>query len=212
MTAFDITALVEAFKKTEAFSEEQIGLLEEADSDLQMWTIEEYKGIGFNPAEAIVARQTVRDTLGVIRPSDAVIPETPPYLKDVGYPPVFGKTTDDGGKTIKKTASVGGYDPHDPLQFCIVGDQKFRWDGKRSERFLVGERHEIAIVEHNIVNGLLVPDMEQARKVELEGKQWFHRGYNCWISIDGKPLSRVPREKLSEMRTVVERTTALRVA
>ncbi len=212
MAAFDITALVEAFTKTEAFSEEQIGLLEEAGSDLQMWTIEEYRGIGFNPAEAIVARQTVRDTLGVIRPSDAVIPESPPYLKNVGYPPVFGKTTDDGTLTIKTPGSTGDYDPHDPLQFCIVGDQKFRWDGKRSARFPVGERHEIAIVEHRIVNGILVPDAEQKTQAMLEGKQWFHRGYNCWISREGKPLSQVPREQLTELRSVVERTTAQRVA
>lgn len=212
MAAFDITALVDAFTKTEAFSEDQLELLTEAGSDLQMWTIEEYKGIGFSSAEVIVARQTVRDTFGVIRPSDAVIPERPPYLEDVGFPPVFGKATDDGTITIKTQGSTGDYDPHDPLQFCIVGDQKFRWDGKRSVRFPVGARHEVAIVEHRIVNGILVPDAEQKTQAMLEGKQWFHRGYNCWISAQGKPLSHVPREQLTELRGVVERTTSQRVA
>ena len=212
MATFDATGLLEAFTKTEAFSEEQLGLLSEVGSDIQMWTIEEYKGLGFSSAEAIVARQTVRDTLGVIRPSNAVIPDGPPYLKNPGKPPIFGKTTDDGTLTVKTQGSTGDYDPHDPLQFVIVGDQKFRWDGKRSARFPVGERHEIAIIEHRIVNGVLVPDATQMMQAMLEGKQWFHRGYNCWVSVEGKPLSRVPREQLTELRSVVERTTAQRVA
>lgn len=209
MADFDTTGLVEALKETEAFTDEQIKLLEGAGEDLQMWSLEEYMELGLTRSDAIVARMTLRDSFGVVPLNDVAIPDSPTYLKHKGRPPQIGKPLDDGTITHKRPADVGDYNPHDPMQFMKVGDQKFRFDGKRSERFPEGEIHEIAIITHRIQqDGVLMPDFQEAAEAMTEGKQWFHRHYNCWISTAGKPLSPVARDKIIEMRGAVVRTTA----
>ncbi len=212
MAAFDMTSVIGALKDA-GFADEQLTLLKDAGEDLRRWEVDDYVEAGFSRVEGGAARTTVRDNFGVIREEQGIeIPDAPTYLKNTGRLPVIGKPLDDGTITIKTAAQVGDYDAHDPLQFVKVGDQRFRWDGKRSVRDPEGRMHEIAIVDHRIVNKIPVPDMDQARAAEMAGLQWFHRGYGCWISNEGKPLSVVPRDKLNALRGVVERTTSRAVA
>ena len=215
MAVFDPTVLIDALRETEVFSDEQIELAEAAGDDLQAWTVERFMEIDFPRAEAMVAYRTVRTAVEQYAVTEEVkltIPEEPSYLSDTGKVPVFGKTHEDGTLTVESDGTKGDYDPSDPTQFVTVGDQMFRWDGKRSARFPKGERHEVVIMPHKLVNGVHIPDAAQATAAKLAGHEWFHKGYDCWITGDGKPYGIVPRETLDAMRRNVARGVPQQVA
>ncbi len=213
------TALIDntldALRKADAFTDEQIALFVKVGDNLPSRSAADFEAMGLNRAETVLAERTIHDTVatfGVTEEVKVTIPEKPPYLKDFGWPAELGELDDDGNPEIIKPASSGDYDPHDSTQFVNVGDQMFRWAGNRTTLRPFGDRHEIAIIDHKSIDGVLMPNQEQARKAMADGKQWFNRHYNCWINVDGKPLSFVSRKQLNDVRRVGSGSSTARVA
>jgi hypothetical protein len=215
MSGFDTTVLVNALEDTKVFSEDQIELFEAGADGLQAMGPEDFEKLGLSLAEVALAVVTVRravESYGVSEERQSVIPERPPYLADTGNVTKYGKPLDDETRTVKVKADVGDYDAHDQTQFFTVGDQMFRWDGKRSEQYPDGKRHEITIVEHTVKDGIYVPDPKQVAAAKAANLEWFHKGYGCWITADGKPYAAVSRKTLTAVRAVTPSGVPQRVA
>jgi hypothetical protein len=206
MAGIDLSKLLASLREADAFSEDQLGLLEAAGEEPITWSADDFaKQIGLSRLEAMAAHRLVREAfgdLGVTQERQHEIPKQPPYLLNPGKPATFGKPLDDGTKVIKTAASVGDYDPADPMQFQKIGDQYYRWDGQRTERHPFGQPHEVAFVDHRVVNGVMVPDSVQASAALAKGQEWFHKGYGCWIRWNGKRSVEVGREALTAARNV----------
>ena len=207
--------IIDALEATEAFTPEQLLALMDLSDEIQ--TIKAADLEGFSPAEAQLAERTIRDAVegfGVVEQRRELLPEKPPYLKDLGTVEEidFNDLDRDGNPKVITPGAVGDYRSDDPTQFVTIGDQSLRWDGKRTRRFPYGERHEIAFIDHSNIGGVLLPNQEQAAEAMLAGKQWFHKGYNCWINVDGKPTGIVSRARLDAVRRVGGGSSTARVA
>lgn len=187
--------LLTALTATEVFSPEDLALLQEAEAargDVRNWPLSTFQEVfSRNSAQAVLARNLVRESkaapLDELRTS-AVLPLLPPYLDD-----------------------LDSYDPADPTQYWTDPDtgEHWRWDGKgrgkQGIRSLVtgetpptappgGEAHRVAIVKHTTVDGIRVPDEQEAHDANHEESDWFHQGYNVWIGRGGKAYGNVSRE------------------
>ncbi len=206
MAGFDLKKIVSALKAADAFSDEQLELIEAAGSELITWSPDDFsEQVGLSRLEGMSAQRLVRDafgTLGVSEERRYEIPESPPYLKNPGWAAKTGKVQEDGTTTIMKAASTGDYDPSDPMQFAQIGDQFWRWDGQRSTRWPYGRPREVTFVDHRIVEGVPVPDPIQASAAIANGQEWFHKGYDCWIRWNGKRSVEMTRAKLTSVRNV----------
>lgn len=206
--------ILTALTATQAFSEEDFELLEAGEQAgyglIQNWTMEQFREVlDGDPAKAYVAHHAV----STVKAGDIIqigvessIPEFPPYLE---------RGAD--GKPV-------GYDPHDPSQFWISpGGERYRWDGKgrgeqggrllASTKELVpnvdwpyGRPHRVAIVQHRATpDGVLIPDLQQSHDANAQELDWFHRGYNCWIGMGGKPYGDVDPETRRRVISAQER-------
>ena len=186
MAGFDLPKILTALRDADAFSDEQLELIEAAGSELITWSPDDFsEQVGLSRLEAMSAQRLVRDAfgaLGVPEERRYEIPERPPYLKNPGYAAEPGKRLDDGTLTLKKPANVGDYD--------------------RSERWPFGQPHEVVFVDHRIVSGIPVPDPIQASAATAKGQEWFHKAYNCWIRSTGKRSVEMTRDKLMSVRNV----------
>lgn len=202
----DLTKILGSLREAEAFDEEQLSLIEAAGDELITWSAGELaEQIGLTRLEGIAVHRLVRDAfsaLGVTEERRYEIPKRPPYLQDAGHMPIFGKPLLDGTKKITTPADTGDYDPTDSMQFAKIGDQFFRWDGQRNERWPYGQPHEVVFVDHRIVNRIPVPDPKQAADATAKGQEWFHKGYGCWIRWSGKRSVEIGRETLTAVRNV----------
>jgi hypothetical protein len=208
-------AIIEALEATEAFTSEQLLALVDLSDEIQ--TVKAADLNGFSAAEAQLAERTIRDAVegyGVIEKRSLDLPEKPPYLENIGTVEEidFNDLDRDGNPKVTKPADCGDYMPDDETQFVTIGDQSFRWDGKRTRRFPYGERHEIAFIDHSNIGGVLLPNQDQAAEAMQVGKQWFHKGYRCWITEDGKKTGLVSRDRLDAVRRVGSGSSTARVA
>lgn len=166
--------------------------LQAAEEDIAVWPQSRYGEIkGMSKAAAYVAYRTVHEFVarqGVLEEKIVSIPDRPPYLD-----------------------SPEQYDPTDPAQVWRAPEtaQLYRWDGRRDSRHPWGQVWPVMEVDHYLVNGVLVPDPDQARRAIDGGYEWFHKGYGCWIGIGGKPRGYVDRERreavVRAMETLRER-------
>lgn len=193
--------IIDALERTQAFSDEDLEILAEAERDgygpITNWNDGQFKELfgATGVAKALVAQQTV-SLIKVGEAEDiaavaARIPEFPPYLE---------RGLD--GKPV-------GYDPHDPAQFWTDPSSRemYRWDGKGRgrvtplDRWPYGQAHRVVLVEHRRApNGVLIPDEQQAHDANNRGYDWFHRGYNVWIGNGGKPYGDVPSDVRDRFR------------
>lgn len=190
----DATILT-ALRTTEAFSDEDLALLQEAEAargDVRNWPPSAFGEVLMgSTAQAVLARNLVREAkVGVAEElrSAVLLPDAPPYLDD-----------------------LADYNPADPTQFWTDPDtgEHWRWDGKgrgpqgiRSKitgetaptAHPSGEPHRVAIVRHTTVDGVRVPNEQEAHDANHEELDWFHQGYGVWIGRGGKPYGNVTRE------------------
>lgn len=213
MPGIDMVAVIKSLSDSEAFTDDQIGLLEAAGEELLTYGEDEFtESMGMTRLEALAARGFVRDAFGAMGVTENVrfeIPQKPPYLTDPGSPQVYGETLDDGTRTVKKAGDKGDYNPEDPMQFAKIGDQFFRWDGQRNEHHPYGEPHEITFIHHTIVRGVPVPEAKQVEAALAANLGWWHKAYKCWISGNGKRSVEVPRETLTDVRNVIGSRTPM---
>ena len=206
MAGIDLTKIIASLREAEAFTDEQLDMIKLAGDELVMWSPDDFsEQIGLSRLEAMSAQKLVRDAfgaLGVTEERRYEIPKTPPYLKNPGKAAKYGKPQEDGTRVVTTRADVGDYDPTDPMQFAKIGDQFWRWDGLRTERWPNGQPHEVVFVDHRIVSGVMVPDAKQAVAATAKGQEWFHKGYGCWIRFNGKRSVEVSRETLTAVRNV----------
>lgn len=215
MLGFDFDAILKSLAASEVFDEGELETIKLAGEGIVGWDVDEYmEALGTTRMEAVGVRTLVRDAfnnMGVSRQQDITIPEKPPYLEDPGKVATFQKELGPGETLIEKTrASTGDYDPTDPTQWAKIGDQFYRWDGQRNERYPFGWAHEIVFVEHKLQNGILMPNAKQGEAATTAGQGWFHKGYGCWIRPNGKRSAEISQELLMKVRSVIgSRTRAV---
>ena len=206
MAAFDFDAVLKALAATEELDEGQLALIEVAGETVVSWDAGDYaSNFEVSRLEALGIQRLVRDAFGAMGVTDTraiEMPDGPPYLKNTGRIATYGKPDGAGTLQIKQEREVGDYDPTDPTQFAKIGDQYFRWDGKRNEQYPKGRPHEITFIDHRLVNGIQVPDRDQVTEARLKQLGWFHKGYGCWVLPNGKRSVEVPQEQLIAMRNV----------
>lgn len=206
MPDIDFGEIIGKLREADVFSDDQMVLLEAAGDELLTWSPDDFvQTAGLTRLESMSAQRLVREAfgmLGVTEDRRYEIPERPPYLVDPGHPATYGKQKADGSRPVQKAGSTGDYDPKNPMQFMQIGDQYFRWDGKRSERHPYGQPHEITFVDHRIIDRVPVPDPKQAAAALAAGLEWWHKGYECWIRWNGKRSVEVSREMLTAVRNV----------
>lgn len=202
-------SVLEALAQSGAFTEDDIEAIELCEKEfgpIVNWNDAQYdEAVNGDVAKRIVAKNVVSLTKVATSEAEAraEIPDFPPYL-----------TKGAGGTVI-------GYDPHDPTQYWTdpVSGKMFRWDGKRDDApvtnllgqpvprqpWRFGQPHEVAIVQHTIVDGVYVPDVQQAHNANADEKDWFHRGYNTWIGGGGKAYGDVSPEVRARFRAAQSR-------
>jgi hypothetical protein len=204
-------SVLEALAKTGAFTDDDIETLELLERDfgpIVNWSESQYdEAFHGDIAKRIVAKNAVGLAKLVVTESDqrAELPQFPPYLEKGA-----------GGAVL-------GYDSHDPSQYWTdpVTGKHFRWDGKRDngpkvnalgqpvprQPWVFGQPHEVALVTHKIVDGVYIPDAQQAHEANNAERDWFHRGYNVWIGGGGKPYGDVSPEARARFRAAQTRDT-----
>ena len=65
--------------------------------------------------------------------------------------------------------------------------------------------HHVAIVRHHRVEGISVPDEQEAHDATADEFDWFHQGYGVWIGHGGKPYGEVTRERRARFLTAQAR-------
>lgn len=181
------------------FETEQIVALESAEGDdlVQNWhqdRFTEVLGQVAGLAAFHIVRELKVETASTVDTAGRQLPDAPPYLK-----------RDKSGNPV-------GYDPTDPTQFWTdpATGELWRWDGKRAHQYAgqkdaagrvipqqqypFGKPNRVMIVKHRTVDGVAVPDPEEAAAADLGGYDWFHQGYGVWIGNGGKAYRDVPRE------------------
>ncbi len=205
MAGLDFDAVIKSLRDDGNLSNEQLELLDAAGEEVIGWDVSEYsQTFKITALESLGMRQLVLDafdSMGVTDSRAVELPDAPPYLEDVGHPATSMKP-DSAGTVLDKTpASAGDYDPADPTQWAKIGDQYFRWDGYRTTEQPNGRSHEITFIDHRMGAGnVLIPDPNQVAEAQLDGKGWFHKGYNCWILPNGKRAVEVKQTQLIAMR------------
>lgn len=217
MPGLDFDVIFKSLTASEAFDEGQLEVIHTAGEGVVGWGIDEYmEAFDIDRLKAVGAQRLVREAfneMGVTSQQEIAIPEKPPYLEDPGRQATFEKERGPGGTLIEKTPSLAGdYDPSDSTQWVKIGDQYWRWDGQRNERYPFGQAHEIVFVEHRDVNGVLMPDPKQGEAATVAGQGWFHKGYGCWIRPNGKRSAEVSQELLMKIRSVIGQRARTAVA
>lgn len=187
----------------EALTPAQIATLEAAfrSDDPSNWTRPQFSELdGFGNSSAFAAWTVIQQFKAgeVVDHTRAVsLPDFPPYL-----------------------ASWEDYDPTDPTQFWTAPTgEMFRWTGKWHGEFTGQpiaepkakdiatrgpEVRRVLQVPHHLSDGIMVPDRDAAARAIRDGYDWFHRGYNTWITRGGKPVREVPRRVRDQVRLAQE--------
>lgn len=208
-----LKSIENALKGTNAFTDDDMTLLRIAEGDrgdMGNWSLGAFQEVfGEDVAKAIVAHTAVTAAKAPVA-EDAVqrtvLPEFPPYLD-----------------RDQKTGEPVGYDPHNPGQFWTDPDtgEMWRWDGKGRDWkqgqknslgqpvprpvWPYGEPHRVVAVKHVTVDGVRVPDMQEAHDANSTERDWFHMGYNVWIGKGGKPYGDVDPEVRRRVLSAQER-------
>jgi hypothetical protein len=194
-----------ALLATGAFDQDDIEMVdvaEQAHGPIANWGPDKYAdAFGTNKAKQIIAQQAVAKFKAgpvVELAANVVLPDRPPYL---------------GRGTLGEAI---GYDPSDPSQYWTdpATGEMWRWDGKgrgeqqervymdhgRSElrstvaQYPHGKPRRVVLVRHTSFDGVRIPDEQEAHDANAAGYDWFHHGYNCWITDGGKPTGDVSPE------------------
>lgn len=202
-------------KHVRALVEAAIGTGQEAGADLSQWPRSAFESLeGFGPMAASLAYELVqryaKEQIGLSGDEDFDFPKFPPYLD-----------------------SMKDYDPHNPLQFWTdPNGRSWRWCAKAQPDEATAKAvraagndphcktcgpegafaHPVTVVSHDRRGTELVPSALEASLAVNSHMQWYHRGYNCWISEDGKPLGEVPRERRVLARAAIEADQEIRRA